>query len=150
VLAGHGCRISPRTGLRGPPPTAESFGEERGDGWFRAHPSHPRLDPAVTGDPGQAPARPAAAVDGKERKLATAGGSKNVHLLAAVTHVPGLVIAQDKVAKGGKANGVTHFRPLLEPLPLDDVIQATRDNAVFLRRGRARTTCGPSLGTSRT
>jgi len=63
------------------------------------------------------PARPAAAVDGKERKLAKAGGKKKVHLLAAVTHVPGLVIAQDKVAKDGKANEVTHFRPLLEPCP---------------------------------
>jgi len=62
-----------------------------------------------------------------------------VHLLAAVTHVPGLVIGQDKVAKAGKANEVTHFRPLLEPLPLDgvlittDAMQATRDNALFLR-----------------
>jgi hypothetical protein len=103
VLAGHGCRISPRSGLRVPPsasmlgrlprllgadefeaalsaclaqaaldpaipaayaahrqdeqrrqeerrkkrtpkpPAAESFREERGDGWFRAHPSHPWL-----------------------------------------------------------------------------------------------------------
>jgi hypothetical protein len=33
--------------------------------------------------------RPAVAVDGKERKLAKAGGKKKVHLLAAVTHVPG-------------------------------------------------------------
>jgi len=32
-------------------------------------------------------------VDGKERKLAKAGGNKKVHLPAAVTHVPGLVIA---------------------------------------------------------
>ena len=47
---------------------------------------------------------------------------KKVHLLAAVTHVPGLVIAQDKVAKSGKANEITHFRPLLEPLPLDGVL----------------------------
>jgi hypothetical protein len=210
VLAGHGCRISPRTGLRVPPsasmldrlprlldadefeaalsaclaraaldpaipaayathrqdeqrrqeerrkqrkrkpPAAESLREDRGDGWFRAHPSHPWLDPAVTGDPGHVPARPTAAVDGKERKLAKAGGNKKVHLLAAVTHVPGLVIAQDKVAKAGKANEVTHFRPLLEPLPLDgvlitsDAMQATRDNAAFLRRARTRTTCGPS------
>jgi len=72
----------------------------------------------VTGDPGHVPARPAVAVDGKERKLAKAGGKKKVHLLAALTHVPGLVIAQDKVAKSGKANEVTHFWPLLDPLPL--------------------------------
>ena len=92
------------------PPAAESFREERGDGWFRPHPLHPWLDPAVTGDPGHVPARPAVAVDGKERRLARAGGNKKVHLLAAVTHVPGLVIAQNKVAKSGKANEVTHFR----------------------------------------
>jgi len=150
VLAAHGCRISPRTGLRvapsastpgrlprlldadeleaalsaslaaaaldpaipaayaahraeqqrekegkqkRKPPAAESFREERADGWFRAYPAHPWLDPAAAGDPGHVPARPAAAVDGKERKLAKAGGNKKVHLPAAVTHVPGLVIA---------------------------------------------------------
>jgi hypothetical protein len=56
------------------PPAAESFREERGDGWFRAHPSHPWLDPAVLSDPGHVPARPAAAVDGKERKRPWYGG----------------------------------------------------------------------------
>jgi predicted transposase YbfD/YdcC len=203
VLAAHGCRISPRTGLRvapsasmldrlpklldadeleaalsaslaaaaldpaipaayaahrqdeqrkaeekrkkrkRKPPAAESFREERGDGWFRPHPAHPWLDPAVTGDPGHVPARRAAAVDGKERKLAKAGQNRKVHLLAAVTHVPGLVIAQDRVAKSGKANEVTHFRPLLGPLPLDgvlitaDAMQTTRDNAAFLRKKNA-------------
>ena len=134
------------------PPAAESFREERGDGWFRAHPLHPWLDPAVTGDPGHVPARRAVAVDGKERKLAKAGGNKKVHLLAAVTHVPGLVIAQDKVAKSGKANEITHFRPLLEPLPLDDVLitadamQATRDNARFLREVKHAHFLWPVLG----
>jgi predicted transposase YbfD/YdcC len=79
-----------------------------------------------------------------------------VHLLAAVTHVPGLVIAQDKVAKAGQANEVTHVRPLLEPLPLDgvlitsDAMQATRDNAAFLRRGKNAHYLGPILATSRT
>ena len=212
VLAGHGCRISPRTGLRvapsasmldrlprlldadeleaalsacvaasaldpaipaacaahraeeqrkkevrrrnrkRKPPAAGSFREDRADGWFRAHPAHPWLDAAVTGDPGHVPARPAAAVDGKERKLAKAGGKKKVHLLAAVTHVPGLVIAQDKVAKDGKANEVTHFRPLLEPLPLEgvlitaDAMQTTRDNALFLRKAKNAHYLWPVLG----
>ena len=212
VLAAHGCRVSPRTGLRvapsasmlgrlgklldadeleaalsasvaaaaldpaipaayaahrqderrkaeekrgnrkRKPPAAESFREERGDGWFRPHPAHPWLDPAVTGDPGHVPARQGVAVDGKERKLAKAGGKKKVHLLAAVTHVPGLVIAQDRVAKAGKANEVTHFRPLLEPLPLDgvlvtsDAMQATRDNALFLRKSKNAHYLWPVLG----
>ena len=62
-----------------------------------------------------------------------------MHLLAAVTHSPGIVIAQDKVAKSGKANEISHFKPLLAPLPLDgavvtsDAMQANRDNALFLR-----------------
>ena len=212
VLAAHGCRVSPRTGLRvapsasmldrlgklldadeleaalsaavaaaaldpaipaayaahradeqrakeekrkkrkRKPPAAASFREERGDGWFRPHPLHPWLDPAVTGDPGHVPARRAVAVDGKERKLAKAGGQKKVHLLAAVTHVPGLVIAQDKVAKSGKANEITHFKPLLAPLPLDDVLitsdamQANRDNALFLRKAKKAHYLWPVLG----
>ncbi len=102
------------------PPTGEALRQIRADGWVRAAPGHPWLDPAVTGDPAHRPARPAAGVDGKERKLAKAGGKKKVHLLGAVTHVTGLVIGQDKVAKAGKANEITHFRPLLEPLPLAD------------------------------
>ena len=212
VLAVHGCRVSPRTGLRvapsastlgrlpemidpggfeaaltacvaeaaldpavpaayaahraeqqrtrdenrkkrkRKPPAGESFREERGDGWFRAHPLHPWLDPAVLSDPGHVPARRAAAVDGKERKLAKAGQNKKVHLLAAVTHVPGLVIAQDRVAKSGKANEITHFRPLLGPLPLDDVLitadamQTTRDNARFLREVKHAHFLWPVLG----
>jgi hypothetical protein len=178
VLAEHGCRISPRTGLRVPPsastldrlpemldadafeaalsgclagialdpaipaayaahqaeqrrekeekqkkrkrrpPAAEAFREERQDGWFRPHPLHPWLDPAAAGDPGHVPARQGVAVDGKERKGAKAGGKKKAHLLAAVTHTPGIVIAQDRVAKSGKANEISHFKPLLAPLPL--------------------------------
>ncbi len=212
VLAAHGCRISPRTGLREAPsassldrlgrlldadeleaalsaclaaaaldpgipaayaarqreeqrardekrkkrkrkpPAADSFGEEREDGWFRPHPAHPWLDPAVTGDPGHVPARRGLAVDGKERKLAKAGGNKKVHMVAAVTHVPGLVIAQDRVAKSGKANEVTHFTPLLAPLPLDDVLitadamQTTRDNARWLRKAKHAHYLFPVLG----
>jgi hypothetical protein len=48
-----------------------------------------------------------------------------VHLLGAVTHVTGVVIGQDKVAKAGKAgkaNEITHFRPLQDPLPRDDAV----------------------------
>jgi hypothetical protein len=97
------------------PPAAEALRQARADGWVRAAPGHPWLDPAVTGDPGQVPARPAVAVDGKERKLAKAAGKAKVHLLGAVTHVTGLVTGQDRAAKSGKANEVTHFRPLLTP-----------------------------------
>jgi predicted transposase YbfD/YdcC len=134
------------------PPAGEALRETRADGWVRAAPGHPWLDPAVTGDPAHRPARPGVGVDGKERKLAKAGQNKKVHLLAAVTHIPGLVIAQDRVAKSGKANEITHFRPLLEPLPLDDVLitadamQATRDNARFLREVKHAHFLWPVLG----
>ena len=86
------------------PPAAGALRQTRADGWVRAAPGHPWLDPAVTGDPAHRPARPAVGVDGKERRLAKAGGKKKVHPLGAVTHVTGLVIGQDKAAKAGKAN----------------------------------------------
>jgi predicted transposase YbfD/YdcC len=213
VLAAHGCRISPRTGLREAPsasmldrlgkflldpdefeaaisaavaaaaldpaipaayaahraeqqaheqgkrkkrkrklPAAASLREERQDGWFRPHPAHPWLDPAVCGDPGHVPARQGVAVDGKERKGAKKGGNRKVHLLAAVTHVPGLVIAQDKVAKARKANEISHFKPLLAPLPLAgtvvtaDAMQANRDNSLFLRKVKDAHYLWPVLG----
>ena len=62
-----------------------------------------------------------------------------MHLLAAVTHVPGLVIAQDRIAKAGKANEISHFKPMLAPLPLEgavattDAMQAKPDDSLFLR-----------------
>ena len=106
----------------------------------------------MTGDPGHVPARHGVAVDGKERKGAKAGGNRKVHLLAAVTHSPGIVIAQDKVAKSGKANEISHFKPLLAPLPLDgavvtsDAMQANRDNALFLREVKHAHFLWPVLG----
>jgi predicted transposase YbfD/YdcC len=102
-------------------------------------------------DPGHVPARRGVAVDGKERKGAKADGKKKVHLLAAVTHVPGIVIAQD-TAKAGKANEISHFKPLLAPLPLDgvlvtsDAMQANRDNALFTRTVKKAHYLWPVLG----
>ena len=134
------------------PPAAAAFREEREDGWFRPHPAHPWLDPAACGDPGHVPARQGIAVDGKERRGAKAGQGKKVHLLAAVTHVPGIVIAQDRVAKAGKANEISHFKPLLAPLPLagtvvtSDAMQANRDNALFLRKAKDAHWLWPILG----
>ena len=120
--------------------------------WCGPLPAIPWLDPAVTGDPRHRPARPAVGVDGKERKLAKAGGKKKVHLLGAVTHVTGLVIGQDKVAKSGKANEITHFRPLLEPLPLAgvvitaDAMQTQREHARWLTEDKDAFYLLPVLG----
>jgi hypothetical protein len=194
LLAAHGCRVSPATGLRVPPPARtlyripviadadefeaaltgaladaaldrqvtadaaakrqaepgkkakkrkrkppawESFREERGDGWVRPRPLHPGWilrSPGIRGT-----SRPGTAWrwTARERKGAKPGGKKKARLLAAVTHVPGIVIAQDKVATSGKASEITRFKPLLAPLPLDgavvtsDAMQANRDNALF-------------------
>ncbi|MGH3280788.1 MAG: ISAs1 family transposase, partial [Trebonia sp.] len=98
------------------------------------------------------PAVRAAGVDGKERRLAKAGGKKKVHLLAAITHHGGAVISQDRVAKAGKANEISHFRPLLEPLPLDGVVitsgamQAQRGHARWLIAGKNAHYMFPILG----
>ena len=134
------------------PPAAAEFREEREDGWVRPHPRHPWLDPAACGDPGHVPARQGVAVDGKERKGAKAGGGKKAHLLAAVTHAPGIVIAQDRIAKAGKANEISHFKPLLAPLPLAgtvvtaDAMRANRDNSLFLRAVKDAHWLWPILG----
>jgi predicted transposase YbfD/YdcC len=134
------------------PPAAEALRETRADGLVRAAPGHPWLDPAVTGDPAHRPARCAVGVDGKERKLAKAGGRKKVHLLGAITHGTGLVIGQDRVAKAGKANEITHFKPLLEPLPLQDAVitadamQTTRENARWLTEDKHAQYLLPVLG----
>ena len=134
------------------PPAATAYREEREDGWFRPHPQHPWLDPAACGDPGHVPARHGVAVDGKERKGAKRDGNKKVHLLAAVTHAPGIVIAQDRIAKAGKANEISHFKPLLSPLPLagavvtSDAMQSNRDNSAFLRNVKDAHWLFPILG----
>jgi predicted transposase YbfD/YdcC len=134
------------------PPAAQALRETREDGWFRAAAGHPWLDPAVTGGPRHVPARPAVAVDGKERKRAKAGGKKKVHLLAAVTHATGLVTGQDRVAKSGKASEITHFRPLLDPLPLDgvvitaDAMQTQREHARWLIQDKRAQYLLPALG----
>jgi hypothetical protein len=74
------------------PPAAKAPREMWANGWERAAPGHPWLGPAVTGDPAHVPTRRVVAVDGKERKLAKAGAKAKVHLMAAATHVTGLVI----------------------------------------------------------
>ncbi len=147
-----GGKASGGTKRRRRAPAGEALREVRADGWFRAAPGHPWLDPAVTGDPAHRPARPAVGVDGKERRLAKAGGRKKVHLLAAITHGTGLVISQDKVARAGKANEVTHFKPLLQPLPLHDVVvtadamQTTRENARWIVEDKHAQYLLPVLG----
>jgi predicted transposase YbfD/YdcC len=108
------------------------------------------LDPAVLGDPGHRPRVAAVAVDGKQRKQAKAGGAATVHLLGALVHHNGAVIAQTRVAS--KANEITHFKPLLDRLPLDgvavttDAMQTTREHARWLVEGKHAHFLFPVLG----
>lgn len=80
--------------------------------------------------------RRAIAVDGKALRGARLGQGATVHLLAALDHTTGLVLAQSDVE--GKTNEITRFRPLLEGLDLDgcvltaDALHTQRDHATFL------------------
>jgi len=58
----------------------------------------------------------AIAVDGKTLRGTRAKGGKPVHLLSALVHKEGVVIAQRAV--DAKSNEITAFKPLLEPLDL--------------------------------
>src|SRR5260370_27864297 len=53
----------------------------RDGGWFRAAAGHPWLDPAVTGDPGHVPARPAVAADGKRSEEHTSELQSHLNLV---------------------------------------------------------------------
>ena len=134
------------------PSAAEALRQVSAAGQVRAAPGHPCLDPAVIGEAGHRPAVRAVAVDGKERKLAKAGGRQKVHLLGAIAHDTGVVIGQDRVAKAGKANEITHFRPLLAPLPLDgvvitaDAMQTQREHARWLVQDKNAHYLLPALG----
>jgi hypothetical protein len=45
------------------PPAGQALREVRAEGWVRAAPGHPWLDPAVTGDPAHRPAVPGVGVE---------------------------------------------------------------------------------------
>jgi predicted transposase YbfD/YdcC len=134
------------------PSAADELREVRADGWVRAAPEHPFVDPQVLGDPGHRPARAGLGVDGKERRGARKGGRRKVHLLAALVHHTGLVVGREAVARSRKANEVSHFQPLLAPLPLagvvvtGDAMQTTHDNARFLREDKHAHYLLPILG----
>src|SRR5216683_1057195 len=148
VLAGHGCRQNPVTGLH-EPPSASTLGRlpalldaDQLEAGLSAQAAPAALDPQLAE---RIAARAAAGTK-------AGGKKKKVHLLAAVTHVTGLVIGQDKVAKAGKANEITHFRPLLEPLPLDgvvitaDAMQTQREHARWLSEDKDAFYLLPVLG----
>lgn len=112
----------------------------------QAAPGHPWLDPAVIVDSAHRPARVALAVDGKERKLAKASAKTKVHLLGALVHHLGALIGQDRVAKTEKTNEITHFVPLLAPLPLTEVlITADAMEPVTVSVAYTETVTGPVL-----
>lgn len=76
------------------------------------------------------------AVDGKTVKKAKRQDGRALHLVAAVTHESGRLVAQRPVDE--KSNEITALRPMLQEVPLDNVIvtadamQAQQDAARFL------------------
>ena len=137
-LAELGVRRDPGSG-RCRPPTESTLRRvlQRVDGdhldavitaWVRRH--HPTTGPAGTG-----PVR--IAVDGKTlRGTVPAAGGAGVHLLGALTHHTGTVVAQRLVPIG--TSEIAWLAPLLDPLPLAgaivtaDALHTTRDHAHYL------------------
>ena len=76
------------------------------------------------------------AVDGKTVKKAKRPDGRALHLVAAVTHESGRLVAQRPVDE--KSNEITALRPMLQDVPLDNVVvtadamQAQQDAARFL------------------
>jgi predicted transposase YbfD/YdcC len=75
--------------------------------------------PAGPGPPGRPPRR-AVAVDGKTLRGSGHHGHGLVHLLAAMDHATGAVLAQTEVDH--TTNEITRFQPLLERLDLTDTV----------------------------
>jgi predicted transposase YbfD/YdcC len=130
VLAAHGCWVCPRTGLRVAPSASmlDRLGKlldpDELEGALSATVAAIALDPAV---PAAYAAHRAEQQCEKEKE-------------------------EEEAEAAGKANEVTHFVPLLAPLPLDDVLvtsdamQATRDNALWLRKAKEAHYLWPILG----
>ncbi|HEV2717791.1 MAG TPA: ISAs1 family transposase [Terriglobales bacterium] len=77
---------------------------------------------------------PAVSVDGKTLRRAHDAGTKPPHLLSALLHQEGIVVAQREV--GEKTNEIPELPRLLEPLPLDGAV-VTAD-AMHTQEGTAR------------
>ncbi|GHE13994.1 ISAs1 family transposase [Streptomyces alanosinicus] len=79
----------------------------------------------------------ALAVDGKSLRGAAKAGGRKIHLLVALEHTTGLVLAQLDV--GDKTNEITRFRPLLEDVAdlarmvvAADALHTQREHAAYL------------------
>ncbi|WP_225102734.1 ISAs1 family transposase [Streptomyces sp. CoH27] len=81
--------------------------------------------------------RPALAVDGKSLRGAARARGRKIHLLAALEHTTGLVLAQLDV--GDKTNEITRFQPLLKTVVglagvvvTADALHTQREHAAYL------------------
>ncbi|WP_432190578.1 transposase [Streptomyces sp. Tue6028] len=94
------------------------------------------------------------AADGKSLRGAAKAKGRKIHLLAALEHTTGLVLAQLDV--GEKTNEITCFQPLLDTVPdlaevvvTSDAMHTQREHADYLLLGRAPTTSLSSRATRR-
>jgi predicted transposase YbfD/YdcC len=76
--------------------------------------------PSAEQESGRESAAVAVAVDGKTLRGAIQADGRAAHLLAAMIHSEGVVLAQREV--GHKTNEITQVRPLLDPLDLADAV----------------------------
>jgi predicted transposase YbfD/YdcC len=126
VLAALGTRRDPLTGAFTPPAEATvrrvlaRIDPDALDGvigrWLASQPPPP---PASRPPPPRRPHR-AVAVDGKTLRGSGHHGRSQVHLLAAMDHTTGVVLAQTEVDH--TTNEIARFRPLLERLDLTDTV----------------------------
>jgi hypothetical protein len=159
VLAALGVRRDPLTGAWRPPAEAtvrrvlariDPDALDRAIGaWLAAQQPSP---PAGPGPPGRPPRR-AVAVDGKTLRGSGHHGHGLVHLLAAMDHATGAVLAQTEVDH--TTNEITRFQPLLERLDLTDTVvtadalHTQREHAEWLVTRSTPTGCWSSSTTSR-
>lgn len=155
ALARLDARISPTTGLRVAPDSStirrnlnavdrNEFDQVVGS-WLSDQVAANRAkrrqtdseEPSAGDDDDKTKDLTALAIDGKALRGARLDGGGQVHLLSALTHDEGIVIAQRNV--DGKTNEITEFCPLLEEIDITDVVitadalHAQRSHAQYLQ-----------------
>ncbi|HLI37783.1 MAG TPA: ISAs1 family transposase [Streptosporangiaceae bacterium] len=117
----------------------------------RTRPIHGSI-PLCAGIPGTCPRAARSRWTARSARARNRAGRRRCTCSPPSRTFPAWSSPQDKVAKAGKANEISRFKPLLAPLPLagtvvtTDAMQANRDNSLFLRKGKDAHYLWPVLG----
>ena len=139
VLTGHGCRVSPRTGLR-VPPSASML--DRLPKLLDADELEAALSACVASAGRLEGLLTAIAIDGKWLRGVADG---QVKLFAAMLHQEKVIIAQHRIPDD--TNEITQVEELLDPVDLTDAVvtadaaHAQHDTAEYSAGKGKRTTC---------